>query len=113
MTIHARHRLAAQIHERQQEFDTAHEVQDRRGRPGTAGAPEPKHTVQELLDFEVEWGEKHTGRKDEAIRAVLGLKPARFYQLLGRALDSAAAVAHNPQLTNHLLERRDRSARRR
>lgn len=99
-------RLGHQIHERQQLLD-AH-------RATTAAAPaptEPKHTVQQLLDFEAEQGEKHTGRKDEAIRTLLGLTPARYYVLLGRAVDTAAAVAHNPQLTNHLLERRGRNDR--
>ncbi|GAA3008933.1 hypothetical protein GCM10010461_19120 [Microbacterium aurantiacum] len=52
-------------------------------------------TVGELLDFEREWG-RHTGAKEHAIREALGLTPARYYVLLGRAARSLEGQAHDP-----------------
>ena len=59
-----------------------------------------------ILDFEGEW-RRHAGAKEEAIRADLGLSPARYYQLLGRLIDTADAQAHDPMLVKRLRRLRD------
>ncbi|MET0297454.1 MAG: DUF3263 domain-containing protein [Microbacterium sp.] len=61
-----------------------------------------------ILAFEAEW-RRHAGAKEEAIRAELGLSPARYYQLLGRLIDTAEAQAVDPMLVKRL--RRVREAR--
>jgi hypothetical protein len=61
-----------------------------------------------ILRFEGEW-RRHGGAKEEAIRADLGLSPARYYQLLGRLIDTAEAQEHDPMLVKRL--RRLREAR--
>jgi Protein of unknown function (DUF3263) len=65
---------------------------------------------RDILDFESRWG-THAGAKEEAIRAELGLAPARYYQLLNRLIDTEAALAHDPMLVGRL--RRIREDRRR
>lgn len=64
-----------------------------------------------LLDFESAWL-RHVGAKEEAIRADLGLSPARYYQLLGRLIDSADAQAYDPMLVKRLRRLRDEAERR-
>jgi len=59
-----------------------------------------------LLDFEAEW-RRHAGAKEEAIRADLGLSPARYYQLLGRLIDTVEALEHDPMLVKRLRRVRD------
>jgi hypothetical protein len=59
-----------------------------------------------LLDFEAEW-RRHAGAKEEAIRAELGLSPARYYQLLGRLIDTTEAQQHDPMLVKRLRRLRD------
>ena len=59
-----------------------------------------------LLDFESQW-QRHVGAKEEAIRADLGISPARYYQLLGRLIDTADAVAYDPMLVKRLQRIRD------
>lgn len=61
-----------------------------------------------LLSFEAEW-RRHGGAKEEAIRAELGMPPARYYQLLGRLIDTAEALEEEPMLVRRL--RRLREAR--
>ena len=63
-----------------------------------------------ILDFEGEW-RRHAGAKEEAIRADLGLSPARYYQLLGRLIDTADAQAHDPMLVKRLRRLRDAARR--
>lgn len=61
-----------------------------------------------ILDFEAaQKNRRHTGVKDEAARAELGLAPARYYQLLGRLMDDADAIAYAPQLCATLRRLRD------
>ncbi len=62
-----------------------------------------------FLAFEGEW-RRHAGAKEEAIRAEFGLTPARYYQVLGRLLDSPEALAHDPMLVRRLRRRRDEAA---
>ena len=63
-----------------------------------------------ILDFEARWG-AHAGAKEEAIRAELGLAPARYYQLLHRLIDTEAALAHDPLLVGRLRRIRDERRR--
>ena len=44
-----------------------------------------------FLAFEGEW-RRHAGAKEEAIRAEFGLTPARYYQVLGRLIDTPDAL---------------------
>ena len=61
-----------------------------------------------ILAFEAEW-RRHAGAKEEAIRNELDLSPARYYQLLGRLIDTAEAQEHDAMLVKRL--RRLREAR--
>lgn len=59
-----------------------------------------------ILAFEAEW-RLHAGAKEEAIRRDLGLTPSRYYQLLGRLIDTAEALEHDPLLVKRLRRLRD------
>ncbi len=59
-----------------------------------------------MLDFEAEW-RRHAGAKEEAIRAELDLTPPRYYQLLGRLIETEAALAYDPMLVKRLRRVRD------
>ncbi|SDG93545.1 DUF3263 domain-containing protein [Microbacterium pygmaeum] len=59
-----------------------------------------------ILDFEGEW-RRHAGAKEEAIRAQLGISPARYYQLLGRLIDTTEAQERDPMLVKRLRRIRD------
>jgi len=59
-----------------------------------------------ILAFEAAWG-AHGGAKEEAIRAELAMTPARYYQLLGRLIDTEAALAADPLLVKRLRRLRD------
>lgn len=59
-----------------------------------------------ILAFEGEW-RRHVGAKEEAIRDELGLSPARYYQLLGRLIDTTEAQQHDPMLVKRLRRLRD------
>jgi hypothetical protein len=61
-----------------------------------------------ILDFEAQW-RRHAGAKEEAIRADLGMSPARYYQLLVRLIDTADAQEHDPMLVKRLRRMRDAS----
>ncbi|MDP9297158.1 MAG: DUF3263 domain-containing protein [Actinomycetota bacterium] len=66
--------------------------------------------ARQILDFEREsW--KLGLPKERAIRERFGFSPARYHQLLNRALDLPEAVAYDPMLVRRL--RRVREARRR
>lgn len=65
----------------------------------------PAHRA--ILDFEAQWG-RHGGAKEEAIRAQLALSPARYYQLLGRLIETTEALAYDPMLVKRLRRIRDR-----
>ncbi|MGX9348131.1 DUF3263 domain-containing protein [Microbacterium sp. KNMS] len=66
----------------------------------------PRPTAAQLLAFEAAWGVEHTGRKDEAIRAQLGITPARFYVLLNRLIDTPDGNTHDPVLCRQLRDLR-------
>ncbi|GAA1994821.1 DUF3263 domain-containing protein [Microbacterium pumilum] len=59
-----------------------------------------------ILAFEGEW-RRHAGAKEEAIRSDLGMSPARYYQLLGRLIDTAEAQEHDAMLVKRLRRLRD------
>lgn len=59
-----------------------------------------------ILDFERRW-QQHVGAKEEAIRAELALTPTRYYQLLGRVIDTGAALEYDPMLVKRLRRMRD------
>lgn len=58
----------------------------------------------ELLDFEREH-ERHTSRKEWLIMKNLGLRPARYYQLLLRAARSLEGWAEDPMLCDRIVHR--------
>lgn len=72
-------------------------------RVAIVSAPIP---VDELLAFEGAHP-RHSGWKEEEIRARFGVPPARFYQLLGRAIDTAEAEQLEPMLVHRLRRIRD------
>ena len=59
-----------------------------------------------ILDFEREWWQ-HPGAKEDAIRQTFGLSPARYYQVLGKLMDSEAALVYDPMLVKRLQRVRD------
>jgi hypothetical protein len=61
-----------------------------------------------ILEFERRWW-KHAGAKEQAIRDQFGLSAARYYQVLGRVIESPAALVHDPMLVRRL--QRVRAAR--
>lgn len=61
---------------------------------------------RDILAFEGEW-RRHGGAKEEAIRSAFDVPPARYYQLLGRLIDSPEALAHDPMLVRRLRRLRD------
>ncbi|MCT2086766.1 DUF3263 domain-containing protein [Microbacterium enclense] len=65
--------------------------------------------MTELLDFEEQWP-RWSGRKDEAIRVRFGVSPARYFQLLHRAIDTLEAVQVNPMLVRRLRDKRREAA---
>lgn len=77
------------------------------GRRGTLDAQS-----RAILAFESEWP-KHSGDKEEALRARFGFEPARYYQLLGRLTDDPEAQAHSPMLIGRLRRLREARAARR
>jgi hypothetical protein len=71
---------------------------------------------RELLDFERDWW-KSPGPKERQVRERLGLSPARYHQLLNRAIDLPEALGYDAMLVRRLRRlredrRRKRSARR-
>ena len=66
-------------------------------------------TAGELLAFESAWP-RHDGSKDLAIRRDLGITPARFYQLLGRAAKTVEGLAADPITARRVRERSVRRA---
>lgn len=66
-----------------------------------------------ILALETLWP-RHSGAKEEVIRAQLGMSAVRYYQLLGRLIESEAALEYDPMLVRRLRRLRDsRAAKRR
>jgi len=68
-------------------------------------------TSGELLDFERAWP-RHSSAKENAIIDELGMKPARYYQLLARAARSREGQAHDPFTAKRVNNRAGRWATR-
>lgn len=60
-----------------------------------------------ILALEAAWP-RHGGTKEEVIRTKLGMSPARYYQLLGRLIDTEQALDHDPLLVRRLRRLRER-----
>lgn len=65
-----------------------------------------------ILALETSWP-RHSGAKEEVIRAQLGMSAARYYQLLGRLIESEIALEYDPMLVGRLRRLRDVRAGRR
>lgn len=65
-----------------------------------------------ILALEAAWP-RHGGTKEEVIRDKLGMSSARYYQLLGRLIDTEQALEHDPLLIRRLRRIRDQRARQR
>lgn len=65
-----------------------------------------------ILALETAWP-RHSGAKEEIIRAQLGMSAARYYQLLGRLIESESALEYDPMLVRRLRRIRDSRASRR
>ena len=65
---------------------------------------------QAILDFERGWCHR-VGSKESAIRADLGLSATRYYAILQRLCDVAAARAYDPLVIHRLRRQRDRRRR--
>jgi len=63
-----------------------------------------------LLEFESRWG-AHGAAKEEAVRRELDMTPARYYQLLDRAIDQPGAAAFDAMLVHRLRRVRDTQER--
>jgi hypothetical protein len=59
-----------------------------------------------VLDFEREWL-RGPAAKEQAIRSQFSLSAARYYQILGRLIQTPAALAYDPLLVRRLLRQRD------
>lgn len=59
-----------------------------------------------ILALEAAWP-RHSGAKEEAVRTQLGMSAARYYQLLGRLIDTEQALEHDPLLVRRLRRIRD------
>lgn len=65
-----------------------------------------------ILALEGAWP-RHGGAKEEVIRTQLGMSAARYYQLLGRLIESDVALEYDPMLVRRLRRIRDTRAARR
>lgn len=59
-----------------------------------------------VLGFEREWLQGPAA-KEQAIRSQFGFSGARYYQILGRLIETPAALAYDPLLVRRLLRQRD------
>lgn len=59
-----------------------------------------------ILTLEAAWP-RHSGMKEETIRAQLGMSPARYYQLLWRLIETEQALDFDPLLVRRLRRLRD------
>jgi hypothetical protein len=65
-----------------------------------------------ILDFERGWWQR-PGPKETAIRAELGVSPTRYYEILRRLVDTAAAYDYDPLTVKRVRRERDRRRRER
>ncbi|WP_309129550.1 DUF3263 domain-containing protein [Microbacterium sp.] len=62
-----------------------------------------------ILTLEAAWP-RHGGMKEETIRTQLGMSPARYYQLLGRLIETEQALEFDPLLVRRLRRLADARA---
>jgi hypothetical protein len=74
--------------------------------PDDDGTPDLSERDLAVLAFERRWW-KHAGAKEQAIRDQFGLSAARYYQVLGRVIESPAALVHDPMLVRRLQRMRE------
>ncbi len=84
--------------------------------PLTSSTPVLDPRLRAVLELEGSWWTDGSS-KVRAARERLGLSPARYHQLLNRAIDLPEALAHDPMLVSRLrrireTRRQARSARR-
>ncbi|MEV5360992.1 DUF3263 domain-containing protein [Micrococcus luteus] len=60
-----------------------------------------------ILDIEHQWWPT-AGRKEDAIRDLLGMAPTRYYQRLTQLADTEAALAHDAVTVNRVRRLRSR-----
>ncbi|MFB3738471.1 MAG: DUF3263 domain-containing protein [Candidatus Velamenicoccus archaeovorus] len=77
----------------------------------TLGAGSLDHASRRVLEFERIWRGGYVP-KERAVRELLGLSPARYAQLLDRALDLPASLRHDPSLVARLRSQREARRRR-
>lgn len=63
-----------------------------------------------ILDFERSWW-LGPGSKEDAIRERFGISTTRYYQILGRLVDTDDAEAYDPLVVRRLRRVRDRRRR--
>lgn len=81
-------------------------------RADAAPAAELTELDRHVLAFEHEHA-RHDRTKEADIRVEFAMSPTRYYQVLGRVIDSPAALAYDPQLVHRLQRlRRERVAAR-
>lgn len=66
-------------------------------------------TPSAILAFESGWY-LHPGSKEKAIRETFNLSPIRYYQILGRLIETEEALQIDPVTTRRLLAVRARNA---
>lgn len=59
-----------------------------------------------LVDFERDWA-AHQGDKEAAIKRTFRISAARYYQLLGQAIDDPQLLDYDPLTVRRLRRRRD------
>lgn len=102
----AHHRVTGGAARLLEVVDHARELTSMSEAGGILGAVSAPIPVDELLAFESAHP-RHSGWKEEAIRARFGIPPARYYQLLGRAIDTREALELDPMLVHRLRRIRD------
>lgn len=65
-----------------------------------------------MLDIERQWWPT-AGRKEDAIRDLLGMTPTRYYQRLNRLADTQSALARDPVTVNRIRRLRSNRGMRR
>jgi hypothetical protein len=77
--------------------------------------PQPERDLEPVLravlDLERSWWSRAEITKDRAVRERLGLSPARYHQLLDRAIDRPEALVYDPMLVRRLCRLRDERRR--
>lgn len=68
----------------------------------------PEFTAEhrEVLDFEKQWW-KHQGNKTAQVQAKLKMSAARYYRVLGAAIDHPEALTYDPMLVKRLRRLRE------